>query len=132
MNIRVKLVALWVAIMFFYIYGDYFALYIPGEAEKVVNGQTLLNSALKVFAASVLMSLPSTTIALTVVVRAGVARWLNIIFGMIFTGIMLLITLTSIPVTAEVAAYVFYAIIESALTTFIVALAWHWPKSEVK
>lgn len=94
-----------------------------------MNGQTLLNSPLKVFAASVLMWLPSTTIALTVVVRAGVARWLNIIFGMIFTGIMLLITITSIPVTAKVAAYVFYAIIESALNTFIVPLAWHWPKS---
>lgn len=128
-NIRVKLVALWSAAMFFYIYGDYFALYIPGQAEKLVSGQTLLDGPLKVFAASVLMSLPSAVIVLTVLARAAVARWLNIIFGVIFTGIMLLIAITSIPVTAEVAAYVFYALVESVLTSYIALLAWRWPKS---
>ncbi|MFM8911449.1 MAG: DUF6326 family protein [Flammeovirgaceae bacterium] len=128
-NIRVKLVAIWAAVMFFYIYGDYFALYIPGQAEKLVSGQTLLDGPLKVFAASVLMSLPSAVIVLTVLARAAVARWLNIIFGVIFTGIMLLIAITSIPVTAEVAAYVFYALVESVLTSYIALLAWRWPKS---
>ena len=57
-NIRIKLAALWVAVMFFYIYGDYFSLYIPGYAGKLVAGDTLLDSPIKVFAASVLMSIP--------------------------------------------------------------------------
>ncbi len=126
-NIRIKLVALWAATMFFYIYGDYFALYVPGEASKLVEGKTLLNEPVKVFAASVLMALPSLVIIATVMAGAKTARLLNIIFGVIFTAIMVLIAITSIPVTAEVAAYVFYAVIESVITITIVRQAWKWP-----
>jgi Family of unknown function (DUF6326) len=127
-NIRIKLVALWAAVMFFYIYGDYFALYIPGQAGKLVTGDTLLNSPIKVFAASVLMSFPSLVIILTILSTPALARWVNIIFGIIFTGIMVLIAATSIPLTPEIAAYVFYAIVESCITLLIVWLAWKWPR----
>ncbi|MDZ7648502.1 MAG: DUF6326 family protein [Cytophagales bacterium] len=127
-NTRIKLVALWASVMFFYIYGDYFALYIPNQASKLVNGDTLLNKPIKVFAASVLMSLPSLVIIATVIARAEIARWTNIVFGLIFTAIMLLIAVTSIPVTAEIAAYVFYAVVESCITLVVVKLAWKWPK----
>jgi hypothetical protein len=127
-NIRIKLAALWAAVMFFYIYGDYFALYIPGEARKLVEGDTLLNEPVKVFAASVLMALPSLVIIATIFARAQVGRLVNIVFGIVFTAIMVLIAVTSIPVTAEVAAYVFYAVIESAITIGIVWQAWKWPR----
>lgn len=128
-NTRIRLVALWAATMFFYIYGDYFALYIPGEAGKLVDGKTLLNEPIKVFAASVLMSLPSLVIITTVMARAAVARWVNIVFGIIFTAIMVLIAVTSFPITAEVSAYVFYAVVESCITVVIIWQAWKWPKS---
>lgn len=128
-NTRIKLVALWAATMFFYIYGDYFALYIPGEASKLVDGKTLLNEPIKVFAASVLMSLPSLVIITTVMARAAIARWVNIVFGIIFTAIMVLIAVTSFPITAEVSAYVFYAVVESCITVVIIWQAWKWPKS---
>jgi len=127
-NIRIKLAALWVAVMFFYIYGDYFALYIPGQASKLVTGDTLLNSPIKVFAASVLMSFPSLVIILTIFSAPALARWINIVFGIIFTGIMVLIAATSIPVTPEIAAYVFYAAVESCITIAIVWYAWNWPR----
>jgi hypothetical protein len=128
-NTRIKLVALWVSVMFFYIYGDYFALYIPDQASKLVSGDTLLNEPIKVFAASVLMSLPSLVILATVMAHAKVARWANIVFGLIFTAIMLLIAVTSIPITAEISAYVFYAIVESCITLVVVQVAWKWPKN---
>mgnify|MGYP000555745973 CR=1 FL=1 len=128
-NMRIKLVALWASAMFFYIYGDYFALYIPDQASKLVNGDTQLNEPIKVFAASVLMSLPSLVIIATVMARAEIARWANIVFGSIFTAIMLLIAVTSIPVTAKISAYVLYAIVESCITLVVVQLAWKWPKN---
>ena len=127
-NIRIKLAALWAAVMFFYIYGDYFALYIPGQTGKLVRADTLLNSPIKVFAASVLMSFPSLVIILTILSTPTLARWVNIIFSIIFTGIMVLIAATSIPLTPEIAAYVFYAIVESCITLLIVWLAWKWPR----
>lgn len=131
LNPRVKLVALWCAVMFCYIYGDYFALYIPKEAEKLVSGDTLLNSPMRVFGASVLMCLPSLVIISTLFARANVARVLNIVFGVIFTGIMLLIVFTSFPLTPEISAYVFYALLESAMTMTIVWQAWTWPRVSV-
>lgn len=128
-NTRIKLVALWTAVMFCYVYGDYFALYIPGQAEELVSGDTLLNSPIKVFAASVLMALPPLVIIALVLANAQVARWLNIIFGFMFTAIMILIAVTSIPITPEISAYVFYALLESAMTIAIIWLARKWPKS---
>ena len=127
-NIRIKLVALWAAVMFFYIYGDYFALYIPGQAGKLVTGDTLLNSPIKVFAASVLMSFPPLVIILTIIAGPTLARWVNIIFGILFTAIMVLIAASSIPFTPKIAAYVFYAVVESCITLAIVWFAWKWPR----
>jgi Family of unknown function (DUF6326) len=129
LNTRLKLVALWTAVMFCYVYGDYFALYIPGEASKLVSGDTLLNNPLRVFAASVLMALPPFVIIASVLARASVAKWLNIIFGFIFTAIMILIAVTSIPITPEVSAYVFYAVLESAITITIIWQAGKWPNA---
>ena len=71
-NIRIKLAALWTAAMFFYIYGDFFSLYIPGHAGKLVSGDTLLNTPIKLFAASVLMAIPPMIIILTKIGRAHV------------------------------------------------------------
>lgn len=126
-NTRIRLAALWTAVMFCYVYGDYFALYIPDQAEKLVNGDTLLDSPIKVFAASVLMSIPPLVIVASVMARATLARLLNIIFGIMFTAIMLLIVVTSFPITAEVSAYVFYALLESLITSVIIWQAWKWP-----
>lgn len=127
-NTRIRLTALWTAVMFCYIYGDYFALYIPGQAGKLMDGDTLLNSPVKVFAASVLMSIPPLVIIASVLARARLARLLNIIFGFMFTAIMLLIVVTSFPITPEVSAYVFYALLESVITIAIIRQAWKWPK----
>lgn len=129
LSIRAQLTALWAAVMFCYIYGDYFALYIPGQAEKLVAGDTLLNSPVRVFGASVLMALPSFVIVLLVLANASVARWANVTFGIIFTGIMVLIAVSSFPLTPNVAAYFYYAVIESIITVLIVWRAWTWPKS---
>jgi hypothetical protein len=128
-NTRIRLAALWTAVMFCYVYGDYFALYIPGEAENLVNGNTLLNSPIKVFAASVLMSIPPLVIIASIMARASLARMLNIIFGFMYTAIMLLIVVTSLPISPEVSAYVFYALLESVFTVVIIRQALKWPKS---
>jgi len=127
-NTRIRLAALWTAVMFCYVYGDYFALYIPGEAEKLVHGKTLLDSPIKVFAASVLMAIPPLAIVASVLGRASMVRLLNIIVGFMFTAIMLLIVVTSFPITPEVSAYVFYALLESLITSVIIWQAWKWPK----
>ena len=68
-NVKFKLSALWTAVMFCYIYGDYFSLYVPGQIEDFMNGKTLLTSPLKLLAASVLMTIPPLMIFLSLTLK---------------------------------------------------------------
>ena len=39
MHVKIKLSLLWTALMFFYIYGDYFGLYVPGQLKGMLEGE---------------------------------------------------------------------------------------------
>ncbi len=125
-DIKIKLASLWAAVMCCYIYGDYFSFYVPGKLDKFLQGQTLLDSPFKLFAASLLMAVPSVMIFLSIASRAPINRWLNIVFGVFYTSIMVLIAFVSIA--PWWAFYVFLAIVEALLTSLIVWYAWNWPK----
>jgi Family of unknown function (DUF6326) len=125
-NLKLKLSALWSAVMFCYIYGDYFQLYVPDKVENFISGDTLLDSPFKLFLASVLMAVPALMVFLSLVLKPKANRLLNIIFGIIYTGIMVLIAFTSIAPWWTF--YVFLAVLESCITATIVWYGWHWPK----
>ena len=125
-NIKIKLAALWTAVMFCYVYGDYFQLYTPGKVDNLLNGANILDSPTKLLMASILMAIPSLMIALSVLLKPKISRLLNIIFGILFTLLMLLIAFNSL--TAWYSFYVFLAILESIITALIVYYAWNWPK----
>ena len=125
-NVKIKLSALWVSVMFCYVYGDYFSLYVPKTIEGFINGKTLLDNPLKLFAASILMAIPALMVFLSIALKPKISRWLNIIFGTIYTAIMMLIAITSIAPWWTF--YVFLAIVEIVITSIIVWYAWKWPK----
>ena len=125
-NVKLKLSALWVSVMFCYIYGDYFALYPPDQIQELIHGKTRLDEPMKLFAASILMTIPSLMIFLSLALKANVNRWLNIIFGVIFTAIMVLIAISSSG--SWWTFYIYLAIVESTLTLLIVWFAWNWPR----
>lgn len=125
-NTKIKLAALWTSIMFCYVYGDYFSLYVPKKVEDFISGDTLLDSPVKLFLGAILMTIPALMIFASVVLKPKINRWLNIIFGIIYTAIMLLIAFTTTG--AWWGFYVFFAIIESILTAIIFWTALKWPK----
>ncbi len=127
-NLKIKISTLWVSVMFCYIYGDYFSLYVPKQIERFINGETLLDSPLKLFAASILMAVPALMVFLSIALKPKINKGLNIIFGTIYTAIMLLIALTSIAPWWTFS--VFLAIVEIVLTSLIVWYAWRWPKQK--
>ena len=127
-NIKIKLSALWVSVMFCYIYGDYFALYVPKQIEKFINSETLLDSPLKLFAASILMTIPALMVFLSLALRPKISRGLNISFGIIYTAIMFLIAITSIAPWWTFS--VFLSIVEIVITSLIAWYAWKWPKQD--
>ena len=125
-NTKIKLSALWTSVMFCYIYGDYFSLYVPKKVEDFISGETLLDSPLKLFFAAVLMTVPALMIFASTVLKLRINRWLNIVFGIFYTAIMLLIAFTSIAPWWSF--YVFLALVESILTSIIVYYAVKWPR----
>lgn len=127
-NVKIKLAALWTSVTLCYLYGDYFELYVPKQVEGLISGTNILASPAKLFAASVLLAIPALMVCLSIILKPAINRWLNIIFGIFFTAIMLLIAVTSL--TAWRTFYVFLALVESIITSLIVLYAWRWEKSK--
>jgi Family of unknown function (DUF6326) len=123
-HVRFKLFALWSSVMFFYIYGDYFELYQPGKLQEIIAGRmpfgAISQGALLGMAA--VMVIPSLMPFLSLVLPTGVNRWVNIVFGVVYTVIMILV------IRGGWHYYVFYGLIEISLTVLIVWYAWTWPK----
>jgi hypothetical protein len=83
-NLRIILSALWTTIMFCYIYGDYFELYVPKKIDELIDGKNNLDSPLKLFTATIVLTIPALMIFLSLVLNPKLAKWLNIGVGIFF------------------------------------------------
>ena len=125
-NIKLKLAALWASTTFCYIYGEYFELYTPGKVDSLLIGKNILDNPVKLLVASIILVVPSVMVAASVLLPPKVNRTMNIIFGAVFTIMMLFIGINSL--TEWYSFYVFLAFVESILTFLIVRYAIKWPK----
>jgi len=123
-GVRIKLSALWVSVMFCYLYADYFLLFAPGKIQSMLNGKMPplgdVTEGVLVFT-SAMMAIPAVMIFLSVGLPATLSRWLNVVFGMLYTVIILLTMWSYIFM-------MFYGVIEVVLTSLIVWYAWTWPR----
>ncbi|HJV19194.1 MAG TPA: DUF6326 family protein [Sediminibacterium sp.] len=125
-NIKLKLSALWASVMFLYIYGDYFELYVPGKAEGLLNGKNILNTPYKLFFATIILTIPSLMIFLSLYLKPKWNRVLNISIGGFLTLFTLLVGISSF--SEWKIFYVMLSFLESTITLIIVWKAWQWPK----
>ena len=125
-NIKIKLAALWTSVTLCYLYGDYFELYTPDKVNSLITGENNLDSPTKLLIASIILAISSVMVAASVILKPKINRILNIIFGTLFTLMMIVIGVSS---TNEwYLFYVFLAFLESIITALIVWYAWKWPK----
>ena len=128
-NIKVKLATLWVSVTLCYLYGDYFELYTPEKVSSLISGENIMDNPIKLLVASIILSISSVMVALSVFLKPKINRILNILFGILFTIMMVFI---GISTTNEwYTFYVYLAFLESIITAFIVYYAWKWPKEEI-
>jgi hypothetical protein len=125
-NVKIKLAVLWTSVMFCYIYEDYFELYVPNKVERIIKGESLLNTPQKLFAASCVLIIPALMIFLTVLLKPKLSRLLNITVGICYTALMLWIASNYSDEWLTFA--VLFAVVESIITAIIVWYAWKWPK----
>ena len=129
-DIKVKLSSLWVAVLFCYIYGDYFSLYAPYKLENMLAGYLVLKFPATqsiLLASAILMAIPSLMVFLCMVLPPKLNRLINIILGVIYTVVMLLTMLT-----IQWPFYLFLGLVEIALTLLIAWYAYNWPKNSIK
>ncbi len=125
-HVKVKISALWVSVMFCYIYADYFGLYVPGALQRMMEGKMgPLGPTTQgvLLGASLMMAIPSVMVFLSLALKAKLNRWVNIVLGTLYT-VIILITMR------DWAFYIFFGVIEVTLTSLIVLYAWKWPKQQ--
>ncbi len=94
-NIKIKLASLWTSATFCYLYGDYFELYTPDKINSLITGDNILDSPTTLLIASIILAVPSLMVAVSIFLKSKINRILNIIFGTLFTLMMILIGVMS-------------------------------------
>lgn len=124
MNVRVKISALWTAMLFVFAYVDLFSLYRPdfradieaGEVSGFQIGEGFL------LATTLYIVIPSLMVFGSLVLRPGVNRIVNTVLGTAYA-------LTIIAgAFGEWSYYVLGSAVEVALLGGIVYYAWTWPR----
>ncbi|WP_085298787.1 DUF6326 family protein [Cognaticolwellia mytili] len=121
-NVKLKISALWVTIMFCYVYGDYIEIYIPGVLLEAMEVKATTETQLEFFAVAFLMVIPSAMIFFTLVLKPKVNRWLNIILPMFY-----IILLIGVNLSGGWAFYLFLTGVEIVISIAILQYAYKWP-----
>lgn len=124
-GIRIKLAALWIAAMFCYIYADILAFYDPWLVGEILKGNMgfvgPITQGLKL-GVGVLMSIPAIMVIACCFVKPSICRWLNVVFGVIFT-LVIIATLYK----STLYYYMYFGVLEILITSYVVWLSWTWP-----
>ena len=123
-GVRLRISALWIAMLFLFAYGDIFGLLRRGTIEDVIAGKISGMKITQIFllAVSVYIAIASAMVFLTLVLRPRLNRWANVVLPILY--------IVSIVVSAigdDWAYYYFLSIAESALLLVIIRYAWTWP-----
>ena len=128
-NIKVKLAAYWIALMFLYIYNDIMSLYQPGHVAELAEGhsQGMYFTQPILLGAALLMALPGLMVILSLAVRAKANRLINLIIGTFH--ILVLISTQFVGEEDPWLYWRFYEVLELLILLLIIHMAWKWPSA---
>lgn len=127
--VRLKLLALWAAVMFLYVYVDIVGFYKPGTVENILAGRVWRFDITQSWAlgALVLMTIPSLMGALSLTLPTTASRWINIVVASLYAPV----SIGNVVDETWVAFFWFGAVVEVVLLMAIVRYAWAWPRQGV-
>lgn len=127
-GVRLKISALWVAVLLLFAYGDIFGFFLPGRIQEVVGGEV---SGIKItesflFAVAVYVAVAAVMVVFSLILVPRASRWANIVLPVLYV--------VSIVASAvgESAYFVFLSAVETALLLLIIWYAWTWPQMEAR
>lgn len=125
-GVRLKISALWVAVLLLFAYGDIFGFFAPGQIEEVMGGEIsgIEISQTFLFAISVYIAIAILMVFLSLVLAPRIGRLANIVLAALY--------IVSIVASAigDDAYFVFLSVIEIALLLLLIRYAWTWPRAE--
>jgi len=118
-DVRIKLSALWVALMLTYLLGDVLRIFSGDFTPGVIEGKQITQEAY--LGIAVFMVIPVVMVFLSLTLNHPVNRWANIILAIIFFGFNLL----GLP-TYPSAYDKFLIVVGLVFNALTVWYAWHW------
>ncbi|HET7735757.1 MAG TPA: DUF6326 family protein [Nocardioidaceae bacterium] len=123
-NPRIKIAALWVSMLFVYVYVDLFSLYRSDVRADIEAGKIFAFTIGQGFllGVTVYVLVPSLMLFLSLVLSARVTRTANIVVAVLYA-----ITIAGGAI-GEWNYYILGSLTEAALLAGVVYYAWTWPK----
>jgi hypothetical protein len=122
-EVRIKLSALWVALMLTYLLGDVLRIFsgdfVAGEVEGMQVSQGLY------LGLAILLVIPVLMVFLSLTLKHGASRWANIIFAILLFGF----NLVGLP-TYPSAYDKFLIVVGLVFNVLTIWYAWNWRKQE--
>lgn len=123
-DVRLKISALWISMMFVFAYVDIFAAYRADVIENVLAGTIAGMQVDQTFLllTTIYVAIPSLMVFLTLVLPQAANRWTNIVLAVLYA--------VSIAVSCIGETWFYYlagSAIEIVLLVVLVWLAWRWP-----
>jgi hypothetical protein len=127
-NVKVKLSALWVTVMFLFAYVDIMGKYEPGHLENAITGKIAGFQITQgwLLGVTIMMTIPSLMVFLSLALKPKVNRWANIVVAIF----KIIVVVGSLFIEVPWAYYIFGSILEVVLLLLIVWYALKWPKQE--
>ena len=126
-SVRLKIAALWIAMLLLFAYGDIFGFFNPGRIEEVMGGEIsgIEITQVFLFGVSVYIAIASVMVFLSLVLRPSVNRWTNIALPILY-----IVSIVASAIGETSAYFLFLSVAESALLLLIIWYAWTWPRQE--
>ncbi len=125
-NVKLKLSALWVTVMFLFAYVDILSHMQPGLIEDFTKGEVAGFQITETWllGVTVMMTIPALMVFLSLALKPKVNRLLNIIVA----ALKIISVVGSNFVGVAWSYYIFGSVVEVVLLLLIIRYAWSWPK----
>ena len=126
-NVKIKLAGFWGTLLLIYIYVDIFGFYKPGTIQNILAGKVWEFEISQAWAlgALLLMVVPSTMVLLSMILKAGVNRWINIVVAVFYIVVGIGTTIGE-----TWAFYIVGHVVGIVLLLIIIWTAVRWPKKQ--
>jgi uncharacterized protein DUF6326 len=123
-DVRLRISALWIAMLFLFAYGDIFGMFQPGRLDEIRSGTVASMHISQAFllAVSVYIAIASVMVFLTLTLPPRANRWTNIVLAILY-----IVSIVASVIGEDWVYFWFLSVVECALLLLVVWNAWRWP-----